>query len=626
MVRKVARRPEAYEGQSAYRSLIGASDMLVAEKSTTRKSTKGLSKIHGGAIIAEMLAAEDVSQVFGIIDGTYFGLYSNFEPNGISLVTPRHESCAAHMAGAYARLSGGLGVCIASNGPGVAAMLPGVAVENAEGNRVLLITSSRRPSIIHPDRGGTFQCFPHVDVIRPMAKWSCAVPSLERLAELMRRALRECFTGRPGVVHLDVPETILNAKVKRDPRWFRAPKTYRATTPLEANAGQLEEAARRLLSAKQPMIQAGSGVVHAKAYAALERVAGLLSAPVTTSWAARCAIDERCEQAISMVYIDEVNRTRTESDLILNLGSRLGESDWWGKAPYWGTPDKQGMIQVDIDPGNLGRIRETELPIQADVGSFLTALAAKLEELGPPANMTARQRFVGDLRKRCAKQRKKLDKKLEDMSSPMHSAHVPSIIREETGDDAVLVIDGGNTAVWTNFYSEVRQPGTILGTPKMGMLGAGVPQALGAKAARPDSQVTCVIGDGAMGYYLQEIETAIRNELAVTYVVLCDRQWGMVKMNQQFTLKPIKTLLRGSLSAEETINADLEEIRFDELAQAFGAIGERVSDPAGFRAAIKRAGKADRCTVIHVDVDRVKHMWAPHLKTFKDMHQEPKGA
>lgn len=113
----------------------------------------------GGEAIARMLKLEGVEVVFGIIDGTYFGLYTRLEKYGIRLITPRHESSAAHMAGAYARLTGKLGVCIASNGPGVANILPGVAVENAEGNRVLLITSSRRPEISYPDRGGAYQCF-----------------------------------------------------------------------------------------------------------------------------------------------------------------------------------------------------------------------------------------------------------------------------------------------------------------------------------------------------------------------------------------------------------------------------------------------------------------------------------
>ena len=150
-------------------------------QSTVRK-IKGQQTVSGGEIVARILAEEGVDHVFGIIDGTYFGFYKNLEPNGVRLITPRHETSAVHMAGAYARVTGKLGVCMASNGPGVANALPGVAVEQAEGNRVLLITSSRREGIAYPDRGGAFQFFPAVQAIGAMAKRAIAVPSADRVA------------------------------------------------------------------------------------------------------------------------------------------------------------------------------------------------------------------------------------------------------------------------------------------------------------------------------------------------------------------------------------------------------------------------------------------------------------
>ena len=191
--------------------------------------------------------------------------------------------------------------------------------------------------------------------------------------------------------------------------------------------------------------------------------------------------------------------------------------------------------------------------------------------------------------------------------------------------DTVQVADGGNAAVWAMFHTRVRVPNTLLSTFKFGMLGAGVAQALGAAVARPDKRVVCITGDGAMGFHPQEIETAIRNRLPVVYVVLCDKQWGMVKMNQQFMLRPWKTLIMKSLGPEETINADLGEIAFDKLAAAMGAHGERVADPAALRGALERARDAGRCAVVHVDVDPVKHLWAPGLIHFKKMHEEPSG-
>ncbi len=578
--------------------------------------------VKGGEIVSRLLAAEGVTRVFGIIDGTYFGMYSTFKGNGIKLISPRHETSALHMAGAYARLTGKLGVCMASNGPGVANALPGVAVENAEGNRVLLITSSRRHSIVEPDRGGTYQCFPQSAAIAAMAKLSLHVPSMDRVAELTRRALRACFNDRPGVVHLDIPEDLMNSEVEENAGWFRPPAKYRVSGSFVPRQAEVNAAAELLLSAKRPLLHAGSGVIHAQAFRELVTVAELLGAPMSTSWAARAAVDERHRLALPMPYLDALGKARNEADVVLVLGSRLGETDWWGKPPYWASPADQKLIQVDIDHDILGNVRPVDVAVQADVGEFLRMLADALRAKAKP-DQTAD--WVASLKELQAKRRKELDKLLTKDNMPMHSARVAGTCQEVFGDDAILVIDGGNTAIWANFFTESRVPNSMLSTPKMGMLGAGCSQVLGAKVAFPHRPVYSIIGDGAFGFHPQEIETAVRNELPVIWVILCDKQWGMVKMNQQFALNPIKTVVMKSLPPSETINADLGEIEFDVLARSMGAYGERVSDPAGLKGALQRAVATGKPAVIHVDVDPVAHMWAPNLKSFKDMHAEPKG-
>ncbi len=582
----------------------------------------------GGAIMAEMLKAEGVNTIFGIIDGTYTQFFWNCVHNGMRLITPRHETIAAHMAGAYARLTGGLGVCMASNGPGVANILPGVAVEQGEGNRVLLITSSRRTGITYPDRGGAYQCFDQVGVIRPMAKWSETVDSAGRIPELMRQALRKCWEGRPGVVHLDVPENVINGEAK--PVGIQKPAQYRPTEPMIARADQVETAAQMLSQASLPIIHCGSGVIHAAAYDELARLAEVLHAPVTTSWSARGVLPETSPLAWPMMHIKAVNHLRNEADLVLVLGSELGETDWWGKAPYWGAPDSQKIIQVDIDPQRLGRNRPADLIVLADVKEFLKQLLERVQGRTGEMPLEVRRSKGAALAKERDEDRAKLDEKLSDKSEPMPTAHVAKICREVFDDAAVIVFDGGNTAVWANFYHEMRTPNTQLGTHHFGHLGAGTGQALGACAARPDKQVYCITGDGAMGFHPQEIETAVRNNLKPIFLVCADKQWGMVKINQIFALKPVQSLLKKAvlkrdLGQEETVNTELGEIAWDKLAQAMGAHGERVSAPDQLKPALLRALDAGRCAVIHIDVDPEKHMFAPGLMHFKAMHQEPKG-
>ncbi len=581
----------------------------------------------GGEVLARMLQAEGVDKVFGIVDGTYFGFYASLHRLGIEIVTPRHETSAAHMAGAYARLTGRLGVCMASNGPGVANLLPGLVVEQAEGNRVLAITSARRPAIMYPDRGGAYQCFDQSGVIGRIAKWSAAVSSFERVPELMRKALRKCWAGRPGVVHLDVPETVMNGKFRADVP-ILAPSRYRAVEPIEPGTEQVARAATWLLEARAPMIHAGSGVVHAQAFEALARVAEMLQAPVTTSWAARGVLPETSPLAIPMPHVKLNHQVRNEADVVLIVGSRVGETDWWGKPPYWASPAQQRCIQVDIDPEMLGLNKPADLAVQADARCFLERLADELQRrgagAGPGADPARRARLQGHART-MAEDRAGWDKALADLAVPMHPAHIGQACARVFPADSVLVADGGNATIWAMFHHRATVPNRILSTFKFGMLGAGMAQAIGAAVALPGRPVCCIIGDGAFGFHPQEVETAVRNHAQVVYVVLCDKQWGMVKMNQQFMLRPFKTMLFKHLDADETIKADLGEIAFDQLAVAMGAHGERVADPRELEPALRRALAAGRCAVVHVDVDPVKHMWAPGLLHFKKMHEEPKG-
>ncbi len=582
-----------------------------------------MEKMTGGEVVALMLKNEGVEKVFGIIDGTYIGLYAAFRKHGIDLITPRHEACAMHMAGAYARLTGKLGVAIASNGPGVANVLPGVAVENGEGNRVLLLTSTRRPNIAYPDRGGTYQYFNQVGVIKPMAKWSGAVSSFGRIPELMKRAFRKSFHGRPGVVHVDIPENFFNGKGEIGP--LPAPKSYRRSDPIAPSAAHVDQAADLLAGAALPLIHAGSGVTHGQAFEELRRVAELLHAPVCTSWGGRGALSEEHELALPMVYVDLNDRVRNDADVVLALGTRFGETDWWGKAPNWAQPPKQKLIQVDIDEELLGLNKPAELVVLADAKVFLRELAEALEARKESMPLEGRRQAMKRYNEAKVKQRAKLDKSLKDLADPLVTAHVAKACQDFFDDDAVYVIDGGNTTIWGMFFHEARTPNSMLSTPKFGMLGAGVPQALGAAVARPDKQTYCIIGDGAMGFNQQELETAVRNKLNVIYLVCCDKQWGMVKMTQQFVFRPWKTVIKRSLDPGETINADLEEIQFDKLAESMGAHGERVCEPGQLKPALERCVAAGKPAVIHVDVDPVKHMWAPNLMTFKKMHQEPAG-
>tara|TARA_R110002072_G_scaffold101852_1_gene224338 strand:+ start:1727 stop:3481 length:1755 start_codon:yes stop_codon:yes gene_type:complete len=579
----------------------------------------------GGELIAKMLVAEGVETVFGIIDGTYVQLIAGLKKHGIRLVTPRHETSAAHMAGAYARLTGKMGVCIASNGPGVANILPGLVTENGEGNRVLVITSWRRRGIINPDRGGTFQYFDQVAAIKPIAKWSGAADGFGRIPEIMRRAFRISLQGRPGVVHVTVPEDVINSPGTEAIAPLTSPENYRTVEPVRASSEQVRRAADMLENANMPMIQAGSGVLHAGASAELAVLAEYLQAPVTTSWGGRPSIDERRAVSIPLMHTEMVDKIRNESDVVLALGTRFGETEWWGKAPYWARPDQQDVIHVDCDGEILGLNRPVQLGILADVKAFLTDLIAELQSRKLDRSRSSHQARVEAYHKAKTENGEAAIMFMSAVDVPLHTFQIPVICQEFFDDDAIVVIDGGNTAVWGSSFHQIRTPGAHLMTYKFGMLGAGVGQALGASIACPDRQVYVIIGDGAMGFHMQEIETAVRNDLPVIFLVVADKQWGMVKFSQGMALDPEGMMKARMLPPGETINTDLGETAFDKLAQSMGAHGERVDKADDLKPALERALKSGKCAVIHLDVDPVEHIWAPGFDTFKAMHNEPAG-
>ncbi|MGA9598494.1 MAG: thiamine pyrophosphate-binding protein, partial [Acidimicrobiia bacterium] len=461
-----------------------------------------------------------------------------------------------------------------------------------------------------------------VAAITPITKWSASVSSVDRLPELLRTALRWCYRGRPGVVHLDVAESVINGKTKLPA--VVPPVRTRRTAPIAPDPALVDAAVTMLTTASLPVIHAGGGVIHARAHDSLQLVAERLYAPVTTSWSGRGSMTETSELVWPITAIEPTSEVHRAADVVLILGSRIGETDWWGKPPNWRDPGEQKVIHVDIDETSIGRNKPVDLAIVGDVWVLLDEVGKRLAGADVAAPQTRRSEVARLIESRKADATKH-HKSLEDMAVPMVTAHVPAICQEMFDKDAIMIADGGNTAVWANFFHTVEVPNTMLATPHFGMLGAGVGQALGAAEAFPDRQVYCIIGDGAFGMHPQEIETAVRNGNRVVFLVVSDRQWGMVKMTQSVAKAPVKMMLRKSLEPGATVNSDLGEIGYDHLARAMGAHGERVADPAELRGAIERSLARGKCSVIHVDVDPVKHMWAPGLLHFKKMHQEPGG-
>ena len=582
-----------------------------------------MADIFGGAVVAKMLKKEGVEHFFGIVDGTYNHFFVSAVNEGIRMITPRHETVAAHMAGAYARVTGKLGVFIASNGPGVANVLSGAVIEHLEGNRVLLITSARRRGVTNPDRPGAYQSFDQQKVIREFAKWSVYIRDFERIPDQMREAFRRCFSGKPGLVHVDIPEDVINSSGP-EPVFLESAQ-YRSLTPLRPAPEDVKAAARMLSEAEMPMIQAGSGVIHALAFSELKEVAELLNAPVTTSWAADSVLPHVLPFMCPMSLMEMVNAVRNSADLCLCLGSSMGETDWWGKAPYWAAPDKQKFIQVDLEASVIGRNRRVDLAVTADIKIFLTELAAELKKIDAGANKSGRTAILGKIGEAKQMAQKAVGEGMAAMpASPVHALQAAVSLRTLLPPETIFVLDGGNTVLWGSSISCLH-PNTRLSTWHMGHLGSGQGYALGAALGKPDVKVCLFTGDGAMGFHMQEMETAVRYGLNVMFVIIADKQWGMVKINQIAGMEQHKERYPNALKEQGCVNTDFGPIAWAEAAKAMGMPGENAKSVEEFQVAAARFAALKGPSLIQVDVDPVAHMRCPVLKVFKDMHSEPAG-
>ena len=562
-----------------------------------------MSEITGGELLLKALAAEGVSVIFGILDGSFNAFLAKLDRYGIRFVNTRHEAAAAHMAEAWARIRGEPAVVAGGIGPGAANMLSGIITAHAEGSPVIALSGQRRRNIIYPDRGGSFQNVPLIDLYRPVTKWSGGAREWRRLPELVRHAYRAATTGRPGPVYLEIPEDVMRATGEEENAAVWSPTQYRPGRPTAGDPGRVAEAASWLAGAERPLLHAGSGVAWAGAAEQFMALAGHLGAALTTSLGARGVVPEDHPRYFHPLNRDALEAVRSEADVVLVVGSRVGELDTWGKAPSWGPLGEQRVIHVDIDPHSIGLNRPVDLGIVGDAQAVLDQLLD-----GVRSRAEARDGSYPGFEKYAALQaawQEELAQVLERDVDGINPGRLVRIVRDFFPRNAITVQDGGNTSIWTVNYNPIYRPRSYLYTAKFGHLGTGLPYALGAKMAAPERPVYLITGDGAIGFNIQELETARRYELPVTVVVVCDSGWGMERSSQMFAQ------MGGMVETELYAGT-----RYDRVAEAFGCHGEYVESEAEVRPALERATDSGKPALVQVMVDRMANLAPPGLLEF----------
>lgn len=566
-------------------------------------------EITGGELLVRCLASEGVKILFGLPCPEIEPILAALEPNGLRFVPIRHEAAAVHMAEGVYKTTGQVAAVIGNPGPGSANLVPGVVTALHEGVPVVVITAQHRLGVVYPAPPSTFQGQDQIDLFKPAVKWGAPILVWDRIPEIMRIAFREMWSGRPGPVHIEMPMTVIYqpGSPAAAPIW--QPRQSRAAQP-QASREQLEQAAQMLTAAERPVLFAGTGVDRSAANDTLLDVAELLGCPVITTMSGRSAMPTD-HPARVYGFGPGADVVRKEADVMLVVGSRMGNLELpYDK--YWGPAGKHRIIQIDIDARNIAVTRPVELGIVADARTTLEALAVELRA----RNVSARDGADLDRYRMQAESwwEDQIASRTKAENGGIHPAQVMQAVGKRFGKDAVYVTDGGMTSLWAGWFLPSTRPRSYHGITELGMLGTGIPSAIGAKLAAPERDVVCVTGDGAAGFNFMEMQTAARENLDVTTVVFAEGSWTMEE--------PSELAAYG-----RTFGTEMGEVHWNVVAEGLGCHGELVDSADELDAAIDRAASYRGPAVVCVRTDVAANRAVPEelFMRFMEVYQGPMG-
>jgi len=559
--------------------------------------------IHGGDVLIKCLLKEDVKYMFGIIGGHFLpmfdAIYKWGREQGINTVMFRHEQAAAHAADAYARVTNKPGVCFGTVGPGALHLIPGVGAAWSDNIPVIAIV---------PQVSSKFEDYfvlqgnlDQITLFKPITKYQKSVRTIEEIPDAVQKIFREVTGGRPQPVLLEIVTDAYYQKIEENKIPIISSDQYRAIAKPTVDHESIKKSVDLLLSAENPLIVSGGGVLRAEAWDELQELAEYLQIPVMTSIMGIGSLSNQSSCFLGTSIGRATYQATTRADLILALGTKFSHTLALGKAPVW--RDTQKMIHVDIDPSIIGRSKPITLGVVADCKQFLTQI---LEEVKKTKKIEKRE-WLETLLAEKQKKQSIYTKKASKDAIPIVPQRLVKEVYDFMDDDAILINDGGDITIYAleavNMYKE-REPLTTLQAVSMGHLGTSIGYGIGAKLGKPDKQVISISGDGSFMINIQDLETAVRLGLKnLIFVVANNACWGNIKSGQKLAF------------GGRYIDVDFPELNYGKIAESFGCYGEEVTDPNEINSALKRAKNSGKPAVIDVKIkfeipDLQKLQWA----------------
>ncbi|HET7246970.1 MAG TPA: thiamine pyrophosphate-binding protein [Streptosporangiaceae bacterium] len=557
---------------------------------------------HGGALLADLLVEHGVRHVFGVPGGQTLALYDAIlDLPGLRHVLVRDERSAAYAADAYARVTGRAGVCDATVGPGAAKLPSGLGEALGASVPVVALVSDLPARLApHRYRSAASQALDQAALLAAVTKWHVTVPDAVTLPALVRQAFREATTGRPGPVALFLPQDVLDGPA---PDYVALPPSRFGSFPAFRPGPDPDDVAAAvavLRDAQRPFVLAGGGVLHSGAGTELTALAEALSAAVGTTLSGKGAIAENHPLSVGVtgsMGTAAAAAALAEADVVLLAGTKAGSGPTFG----WTLPAPgQAVVQLDLDPAELGRAFPVAAAVLADARPGLRGLLTALDEVGGAADRAAWRSRIAEL---AASWRAERDAERASDAVPIAPQRVLAEIEAVLGADDILICDASLASGWGGGYLEQRRAGRQVLCPRgQAGLGYALPAAIGVATARPEGRTVVLAGDGAMGYAAGELATVTELGLPVTVIVLNNRSLGWIRWYRRINFG------RG------WEGEDFSDVPFADVARAFGLAGMRVAEPARLAAALRTACSAPGPALLDV----VTEPWQTPITAHRD--------
>jgi thiamine pyrophosphate-dependent acetolactate synthase large subunit-like protein len=557
--------------------------------------------------ILDLLGAEGINTLFGIPDPGFIHMAMTAQKRGWNVIAPHHEQAGGFMADAWSRLTGKPAVCFGTQGPGVANLAAAMICAAKENAPTIFFGGQRSRAAYQRARRGRIQYVDQVANVRPIMKYVGIIEQADQCDEIIREALRQVTAGRPGPAYVELPLSVIQESFDWPP--IVPPEKYRLVHQA-AGAVAVAQALDLIRRAKNPVLLVGQGAFTSRCQSAVGELARVMACPILQTSGGGMVIEGMEDRTFAYGFSPAGRAAAEASDLCVALGTELGEPVHMGIGRHWAKNDAhRKWIYVERDAMAIGVNRPIDVPLVGDLRDIVSQLVAPLRDFprSPSAEfdqwIALQKEFKAGLRAA-----------VPSGGTPVHPAR---FIVEATKDlpvDTVLAVDGGAITIFGWTYSQYV-PRELVWNQNAGHLGTGLPYAIGAAIATERKKpVVLITGDSSFMFHIAELETAVRKNLPIVCVVACDYAWGLevgVWRKQVGHDSP------------ETEAHWSHSVRFDKIANGFGASGEYIQQEQDIAPAIQRALASGKPTVIHVPIDPVANaMEAPNYEEFKSWYTD----